>query len=82
MTILVGIFLAVLCALASAAYLINDAVDAPQDRLHPSKRLRPIAAGLIRPAIAVRLRFQLNGSLITLRIGVGAVSLEFRGKRF
>jgi 4-hydroxybenzoate polyprenyltransferase len=45
----------VLCVLASAAYLINDAIDAPQDRLHPRKRWRPIAAGLIQPAHAVRV---------------------------
>jgi 4-hydroxybenzoate polyprenyltransferase len=51
----VVIAFAVLCVLASAAYLINDAVDAPQDRLHPYKRLRPIAAGLIRPEVAVRV---------------------------
>jgi decaprenyl-phosphate phosphoribosyltransferase len=33
------------CMLASGAYLINDARDAAEDRLHPRKRLRPIAAG-------------------------------------
>jgi 4-hydroxybenzoate polyprenyltransferase len=49
----------VLCMLASAAYLINDAVDAPQDRLHPHKRYRPIAAGLIAPATAVRVAMVL-----------------------
>src|ERR671932_320458 len=45
----------VLCALASSAYLINDAADAPRDRLHPLKARRPIAAGLIAPATAVRV---------------------------
>src|SRR5262245_16108547 len=40
----------VLCLLASSAYLINDALDAPRDRLHPQKARRPIAAGLISPA--------------------------------
>jgi decaprenyl-phosphate phosphoribosyltransferase len=33
------------CMLASAAYLINDVRDAAEDRLHPRKRRRPIAAG-------------------------------------
>lgn len=31
--------------LASAVYLLNDLVDQPHDRLHPTKRHRPIAAG-------------------------------------
>lgn len=32
---------------ASSAYLLNDALDAHDDRLHPTKRLRPIAAGTL-----------------------------------
>src|SRR5712691_5854571 len=31
------------CAASSAAYLVNDVRDAPHDRVHPIKRLRPIA---------------------------------------
>jgi 4-hydroxybenzoate polyprenyltransferase len=43
----------VLCALASSAYLVNDAVDAPRlDRVQPVAR-RPIAAGLIAPTTAL-----------------------------
>jgi 4-hydroxybenzoate polyprenyltransferase len=49
----------VLCALASSAYLVNDAADAPRDRLHPLKARRPIAAGLIAPATAVRVAIGL-----------------------
>jgi len=41
------------CALSAATYLINDLVDAPQDREHPLKRLRPIAAGRIPTSLAV-----------------------------
>lgn len=33
------------CMLASATYMLNDVRDAAQDRLHPRKRLRPVAAG-------------------------------------
>jgi decaprenyl-phosphate phosphoribosyltransferase len=32
-------------AAASAVYLINDVADAERDRMHPVKRLRPVAAG-------------------------------------
>ncbi len=40
---------------ASGLYLINDVVDAPADRAHPDKRLRPIASGMISPRMAVGL---------------------------
>lgn len=43
----------VFCALASSVYLINDLFDAKADRLHPTKKNRPIAAGLITPRSAV-----------------------------
>jgi decaprenyl-phosphate phosphoribosyltransferase len=33
------------CLAASGTYYLNDAVDAEADRLHPTKRLRPVAAG-------------------------------------
>ena len=38
--------------LAAAVYCINDCVDAQADRLHPAKRRRPIAAGLVSVAEA------------------------------
>lgn len=37
---------------ASGIYCVNDAHDAPQDRLHPLKRLRPVAAGRMSPRTA------------------------------
>src|ERR1700755_70725 len=40
------------CLAASAPYLLNDAADYEVDRLHPVKRSRPIAAGLLSPTTA------------------------------
>jgi 4-hydroxybenzoate polyprenyltransferase len=43
----------VFCAVSSGIYLINDVRDAEQDRLHPRKRHRPIAAGTLKPERAI-----------------------------
>jgi 4-hydroxybenzoate polyprenyltransferase len=45
------------CLVSSSVYVLNDLVDAPQDRNHPDKRHRPIATGAIgrREAIALLL---------------------------
>lgn len=37
---------------SSAVYVLNDLHDAPQDRLHPIKKNRPIAAGEAGPVLA------------------------------
>jgi 4-hydroxybenzoate polyprenyltransferase len=33
------------CALSGAVYLLNDVADVERDRLHPTKRKRPVASG-------------------------------------
>ena len=41
------------CAVSGAEYLINDLIDAPQDRQHPEKRHRPLASGRLSPTLAL-----------------------------
>jgi 4-hydroxybenzoate polyprenyltransferase len=45
------------CALSSAGYLLNDVLDVEADRAHPTKRLRPVAAGQM--AVPFALAFGL-----------------------
>ncbi|MBM3314917.1 decaprenyl-phosphate phosphoribosyltransferase [candidate division WOR-3 bacterium] len=41
------------CLASGAVYLVNDVADRQSDRLHPQKRLRPIAAGRVPVAVAL-----------------------------
>jgi 4-hydroxybenzoate polyprenyltransferase len=43
----------VFCAVSSATYLVNDVLDARDDRQHPVKRLRPVASGRISTKAAL-----------------------------
>lgn len=43
---------AAFCLISSALYLVNDVADRQRDRLHPVKRLRPIASGALSPIAA------------------------------
>ncbi len=65
------------CAASSAAYLVNDLVDAPADRLHPVKRRRPIARGEITPRTAVFAAVALVGLAAGLAVALGPVALGF-----
>jgi len=42
----------VFCLLSSATYVLNDILDAPEDRHHPTKKLRPIASGRVHASTA------------------------------
>src|SRR3972149_7139006 len=41
------------CLITSASYLINDIFDAKADRVHPTKKYRPIASRALPVPIAV-----------------------------
>lgn len=43
------------CLVSASIYLINDVRDVEADRMHPKKRLRPIAAGELAPQTALVL---------------------------
>jgi 4-hydroxybenzoate polyprenyltransferase len=43
------------CCAASSAYILTDILDVAADRLHPTKRHRPFAAGTLSPALGVVL---------------------------
>jgi len=50
----------IFCALSGTVYLLNDVADLERDRLHPRKRLRPIASGALSPRAAALLALVLG----------------------
>ena len=46
---------AIFCLVASGVYFLNDVVDVASDRLHPRKRRRPVAAGVVSVGQAVAI---------------------------
>lgn len=58
---------------ASGLYMINDAKDYENDRLHPTKKYRPIAAGLIEPRAAI-----VVGSILVVVAGVLGFALSIK----
>ena len=51
----VAIAFVAFCLVASSIYLVNDARDVESDRNHPTKRFRPIAAGVVPVPLAYGL---------------------------
>lgn len=47
------------CAFSSATYLLNDVFDIEKDKIHPFKRKRPIASGILPTSVAITLAFFL-----------------------
>lgn len=62
---------ALACVAAAGTYLINDAADVGADRLHPTKRSRPVAAGQISPRSAVVAGVALLLGATTVATAIG-----------
>jgi decaprenyl-phosphate phosphoribosyltransferase len=62
---------------ASGTYLLNDARDVESDRRHPTKRHRPIAAGLVSPqlAIVVGIMLLLVGLGVAAAVNLGLLAI-------
>ena len=56
------------CLITGAVYLLNDVLDAEQDRHHPRKRHRPIAARALPAPLALS---------VATALGVGGLALAF-----
>jgi len=67
---------AMFCLVSSGTYFLNDSLDADSDRVHPTKRFRPVAAGVIRVHVAMVIGFALmgaalaGGSLLAWKLGL------------
>lgn len=60
------------CALSGGAYVINDWADIERDRLHPIKKSRPLASGVLPTRVAL--------AIIVLLLGIAAAGTIFLTK--
>lgn len=89
-----GVFLHVVLGIgafslvASAIYIVNDLRDVQADRLHPRKCKRPIAAGRIKPSVAIAIAclsaglglggaFLLDPAFGLITLGYGVMNLAY-----
>ncbi len=62
---------AAFCLAASAVYCLNDALDAEEDRSHPRKRERPVAAGLVPVQAAFACAAGLGAAALAVSLIAG-----------
>jgi 4-hydroxybenzoate polyprenyltransferase len=76
-----SIAFALFCILSGAVYLINDYADLENDRQHPTKSRRPIAAGTVPPNFALRAAIVLTvvglGGSFLLGVGFGLIATAY-----
>ena len=63
--------LAAFCLGSSAIYLVNDVMDVENDRQHPEKKNRPIAAGEVSVSAAIVASLVCAASAIALALAAG-----------
>lgn len=61
------------CFLSSTTYILNDILDVKKDRLHPFKRLRPIASGRVSMPEALVVLFLCLSIALTIAVNIGAL---------
>ncbi|NKZ10054.1 decaprenyl-phosphate phosphoribosyltransferase [Mycolicibacterium septicum DSM 44393] len=66
----VGVAFVAFSLAASSIYLVNDARDVEADRQHPTKRFRPIAAGVVSPALAYALAIVLAVTTLAISAAI------------
>lgn len=77
----VGLAFVAFCLISAGIYALNDCRDAPEDRLHPRKRFRPVAAGELprREALALGVGWLLAGLILCFAVRplLGVVGLGY-----
>ncbi|MDH3217059.1 MAG: decaprenyl-phosphate phosphoribosyltransferase [Candidatus Krumholzibacteria bacterium] len=68
----------VFCALSGVIYLINDIADIEKDKIHETKRNRPLPAGLLRrrEAVAAAIIIGVLGLFFASRIGASFFAIS------
>lgn len=62
----------IFCCASSSIYCINDVIDVENDRIHPQKKNRPLAAGILSKSAAILESFVL----ISLTLALALVSFH------
>jgi 4-hydroxybenzoate polyprenyltransferase len=60
------------CFASSAVYLVNDLRDREEDRRHPLKKFRPLAAGTLKVSTAVAAVVVLAGAAAAISVRLGS----------
>lgn len=64
------------CALSGTVYLVNDSLDVKRDRIHPTKRRRPIASGRLPVRVAVTASIIICLAALALSLPLGLPFFE------
>ena len=72
-----ALLLASFCLASSAVYIMNDVMDREADRLHPTKRHRPVARGSVASghALVLALVLAVAGLMLAFRVSLEALAL-------